>query len=472
MVRYTRYLQELCPNNPEHKAMNCDLERHLDYKYFQIMNITPETYFYEIPLENDELILTKSVLFRHYQRLADDKRYTDRASVRSASFEKDVYKLIVDLPKDKNHHLYVHIERFQLFVACDCGMPEHALCKHAYYGLFYLMHYKDMSLKPYYWPGLQQEVKEGYKYLDVNAYGHHVDITPKKEYGNLYKTGLGFSSDDVLTFSEKKSDAITLGNKDILGYAIVYTSSGRRSSHYTFLSPFIGKTSKDGKSIVAYHQYLRREKHFAHSVSMSNEQIMLNERCFDMFAISKSAFKSDSDLKNLNWSEVISPLLSLWQKVMPKLLQEKNLVACFNFYGLKYWQDKPKKIDMHPCKLSPHKIHISFILKQRKEDYTLVPTIRVNNATLTDFDKISLFMVDKNDHSFYLVNSVQDEVLLNWLKLFGYRLTILKHDIDDFKERFLNQISECYDVEYQLFGSKLKTAYKLTTTFNNSHNND
>ncbi|OCX54194.1 hypothetical protein BEL04_08000 [Mucilaginibacter sp. PPCGB 2223] len=434
------------------------------------MDITPETFFYEIPLENDEMILKKSVLFSHYHPPAEDKRYSDRASVRTASFERDIYKLLVDLHKEKKHHLYVHIERSHLFIACECGMPEHALCKHAYYGLFYLMHYKDMSLKPYYWPELQQEIDGGYKYIDVHAYDHHVDITPKIKYGNLYKIGLGFSSDDVLTFDNKKSDTIPVGNKEILGYAIVYTSAGRRSSHYTFLSPFVAKTSKDGKSIVSYYRYLRRDRHFVHSVDMSNEQIMLNERCFDMFEISKSAFKSDSNLKNLNWSEVIFPLLSLWQKAMPKLLQQENIVACHNFFGLRYWQDKPKKADMHKCKLSRDKICISFLLRERKEDYTLLPTIKVNNERLTDFDKISLFVIDKNSYSFYLVNSVQDEVLLNWLKLFGYKLTILKDHINDFKERFLNQISECYDVQFQSFGSKLKREYNPTINISSTDN--
>ena len=432
------------------------------------MEITPDTFFYVIPFENEDLILTKAVLFKHYKRPVEDKRYTDRASVGSVTFAKDVYKLSVDLPKEKKHSLYVHIERHELFVACDCGMAENALCRHAYYGLFYLMHYKDMSLKPYYWPELQQEIKETYKYLDIHVHGHHIDILPKKEYGNLFKVGLGFSADDQLTFAIKKSNELVIGSKNILGYAIVYTPVGHRSSHYTFVSPFIAKTSKDGQSISAYYQYLRRDRHFAHDVNLSNEQIMLNERCFDMFDIAKNAYKSNSDLKNPNWNEVLSPLFSLWQKVLPKLIHEENVIACYNFYGLKYRQDKPKKIDMHKCKISLDKMKISFTLRQRKEDYTLLLTIKINTMVLTDFDKISLFIVDKKDLSFFLVNSIQDEILLNWLALFGYKLTILKDHIEDFKARFLNHISDCYDVVYQPFGSKSKTLYDSTINFNNN----
>lgn len=422
--------------------------------------ISPDVFFYTIPLENDNLILSKEILFKHYQRNNEEQHFRDRATVGTVSYSKDLFTIPVSLPKEKKSQLYVHIERYEIYIACDCGMPGQILCRHAYYGLFYLMHYKDMNLKPYFWPGLLQEEKDGYKYLDVYVHGHHIDITPKKQFGNLYKVGVGFSTDDQLSFGIKKSAKDVLGNKEILGYAVIYSSPGYRGSHYTFLCPFIGKTSKNGQSIKAYHQYLRRDKHFKHALQLSNNQIMLNERCFDMFEIVKGAHKSNSDIKNLNWVEVVAPLLNIWQKSLTQLLQETNVVACHNYYGLKYWEDKPKKIDMHPCKITSDKITISFVLKQRKEDFILTPTISTPLGVITDYSKISLFIIDNATNKFFLVNSVQDEMLLNWLKLYSFRLTILKDHMIDFQSRFLNQINDCYEVFFQPFGSKGKINYQ------------
>ncbi len=216
--------------------------------------IPPDTFFYIIPFENDDLILTKEVLYKHFESPLKTKRHTDRTTIGSIIYGNDIFTVEVTVRYEQRKNLMVHIGRDEISVSCECGMPGGLLCQHAYYGLFKLMHYRDIDLKRYYWPGFNHQKKNKNTYLDITVNGHNVSFEPKKEYGNLYRLGLGFNFFETPTFEKKIEQKIipSYGNQEILGYAMVWTWLTLWSVHLPFIIPFIGKTNLGGDDIFSY----------------------------------------------------------------------------------------------------------------------------------------------------------------------------------------------------------------------------
>lgn len=121
--------------------------------------ILPDKFQYTIPLENDDLMLIKEVLYKHYT-VSNGNQRSLRVTVPAVKYDKGVFILSVEAENDQPHNVFVQIRRHDINVACDCGMPGNILCQHAYGGMFDLMHHRAMELEDYYWPGLEQEHKK------------------------------------------------------------------------------------------------------------------------------------------------------------------------------------------------------------------------------------------------------------------------------------------------------------------------
>jgi len=424
-------------------------------------DIPSDTFYYVIPLENDDLILTKEVLYKHYKSLNVNHRSL-RVTVPTVYYDKDTFVLSVEDEKAQPHNVFVQIKRHEIQVACDCGMPDNTLCQHAYGGMFDLMHHKDMELEDYYWPGLEQKHNKELKYLYVDAEGHHVNIYPRPAYGNIFKAEWGFSLDhyhqfDIGMLNEINKDTT---NKLVVGYNVIYTELGLWFSQLPMLMPFFGKTAKHSNQIVAYGHYLRKDKAITEDVVLTENQNALNEISHKMFTQVKSVGRQDNKANVQKWLDAVPILIKLWQKAIPMVFYEPHVYSSQG-EGHLTWNNKPVKSNMSNWRISSEQFVITFNLKGHKDHFILEPVIKSPAKHIAHCRKVPLFLIDAEDHTFYLVHSAQDEALLNWLRISGNKLTVLKEHFIDFHNRFLRQLSECYAVIYQPFNSTKKVAYSL-----------
>jgi hypothetical protein len=412
-------------------------------------------FFYTISLDN-ELTITKETLYNHYKHHPTKKHRSPWIRVFCLNYHYDVFTVGVLLANEKTFKIFLHLSKDELHVGCECGMPGEELCYHAYHGLFKLMHYHSMKLERYYWPELTTEHKGEFKFLEVDVNWANIKITPRKEYGNIYKKEFGFLDAEELTFEKQQQPEMSpsKGNQEVLGYALMYIRMNYANTHLPFIMPFIGTTNKAGDGIAFYQHYLRKDKPFTHNLKLTDEQIMLNEISYDMFKLSKSVGKQYNEVNTESWKAAAPIMLNLWRKVIPKLKYEKYVKSCYT-WGFKNWHDKPRKSDMHTSKILMDQLSISFVLKDKGEYFNLELLVKAGERNITPHAlKIPLFVMDTGTNTFYLVNSMQDENLLNWLSKYNSRLTVMKAHFENFKNRFLSPLSKCYLITNQVGKSK------------------
>lgn len=429
-------------------------------KRIKTINIlSPDIFFYTIPLENSELILKKEVLNKHYEPLPKGRNAHMGIHESYVSYANEIFKIAVYLVNVEVKHIYLHINIDEIQVACECGMPGGKLCAHAYFGLHRILWYREeISLKTYYWPGITAEEKGKNKFLDIKLGDYHILIEPKKEYGAIYRTGLGFDGADKLKLEKQEDNpaALTAGSRLVLGYALVYDSLFYASAHLPFLLPFIAETNKKGDQIAYYKNYLHRDQ--SAPIKLTHDQIILNEMCFDMYDIAVGVGRLPDSRRFEQWQDVIPTMIDLWRKVIPKLQYQTYVKSTLSF-GYKNWTKRPRKLDTRNCRIQADNLLITFLLKEHEDHYTLELVTKLRYGTLSSkHRKVPLFIHDQGIDWFYLVTSQQDDKLLNWLDESSNKLTILKTHFAEFQITFLNQLSKIYQVIF-----KHKESRKLTT---------
>lgn len=144
--------------------------------------LSPDTFFFTIPFENDQLILTKQVLNKYYEPVPKDRELYRSAFESYISYEKEIIKIAVYLVDVEVKYIYLHMAIDELHVACDCGMPGDKLCAHAFFGLHRLIWpRKEVCLEKLYWPGISAGAISKNKFLDVKLSSHRLLIEPKKQ---------------------------------------------------------------------------------------------------------------------------------------------------------------------------------------------------------------------------------------------------------------------------------------------------
>lgn len=431
----------------------------------KLQTILPEDLdFFILPLNEGSLEITKAIVDRFYQPLPIGSRAYSGTSVTYLSFENEVATATVSMSNESPHKLYLHVELWELHVACECRMKgTDGVCKHAYFGLHELM-WRDgrYNLTGIYWPGITGVIKGENRFLSVKPSHSHITVSPRDEYGGIYRAGLGFAGAQSLTFDKPgvvnpQTLPIAL---DVFGYTIVYSKGYYIGGHLPFLMPFTGRLYKNGQGMSYYHQFVSRETSAA--LSLTDEQKTLNVMCYDMQAVVLSIGPLPEARHWDSWQHAVPDLLGYWRKAIAMLANQPLLYATVS-HGLKEWGVKPKKHRTAPCKVSSDKISISFVLHEHEEYYALEPVIKAGGQEIQmRYNKYPLFVVDAPRNHFCLVSSQQEENLLNWLQDQHWRLTIIRPHLDDFHERFLSKLMVCYPVVYMPLKSRKKVAYNLT----------
>ncbi|GAA4329149.1 hypothetical protein GCM10023149_33620 [Mucilaginibacter gynuensis] len=413
--------------------------------------LPPDTFFFKIPLENDRLLLGKEVVDKYYEPLPRDYRSLHRIKYDYVHFANDILTVKLELFKEKALNIYLHVEPEELHVACDCGMPGEKLCAHAFFGLHKLMwRYDETDLNHYYWPGIIGKGKNKERFVKITQSTFQLDIRPRKEYGLVYKPGFGFPELHDLNLEKPQETVIDTtknnGSTQVMGFALQFNSRQHPTSHLPFLVPYIATMNKKGDQVAYYHNYLRRDKPKPHHIKQTNNQIMLQEFCYDQWETARSTGHPDREGHAAAWKKASVVMFNLWRKIIPKLQQETWFHSIYS-YGFKNWQDKPRKYMMQPCQVSAGGVAVSFLLSDKNDHYLLEPVCRINGKEMgLAYRKTPLFIVHAVTNHYYLVGSLQEDELLNWFADHGNRVTILKEHFDDFRERFLNSLAECYPV--------------------------
>lgn len=445
-------------------------------KTIKTMSNTKVTYdnlfFYAIPLENKELLLRKTVLNRHYPAYKKLPKEKSGMYFIFTDYRDGIFTLVMQQDDIPFVQIYLGIEKDTIYVACDCGMPGAVLCEHAYKGLINIGYGQNRKLERYYWPGFEPGSDGVSKYLDIDITRLEAYISPRTDFGNLYRRDLGFKNQSVIIFDHKFPESAKRkeGARQVLGYQLLYNRYSFYRNHLPFLLPFVGTTTKSGDDIGYYDYYLIKEKQFSHGLNLSNDQIILNEISNAMFEIATSVEQNKVKGEySAETKEYMPLMLDLWRKAIPQLRFEQYLKSIYS-HSSSCYRDRPRKTDAKPSRITMDDLEISFILSDQGDYYQLRPVVKTDGRDISEhYYKVSLFVIEPitlTNFHFHLIGNLQDEYLLNWLSETYNKLTILKQDFESFHEKFLRQLGECYQIFYLPFKGKNLRPYNLNSIKN------
>jgi len=406
--------------------------------------LSPNTFFYTIPLEKPKQRLTREELAKHFT-VPKGRRAHMGIHTEYKGFKNGLISVNVKLPDNSEHMLFLHVGLTELDVACTCGMPDKNLCYHAYMGLHSLTWHHYLDLDSYYWPGFMADEKVKDKFFSTEVTKNWIAVKPKAKYGNIFKSTIGFEDNKQLSLVKPvTATTIPTGGQQAIAYCLTYNVGSHSNLHLPVLMACLGVTGKHNNDIVSFKQFNRRDKPIPGVAYNANQQ-QLNEISFQQYDTSIRHYGLTGEGKKKEAAKAKHEMLNLWERAIPLLLNEKYNY-CYYTYWLKYLKDKPRKADMRNCRYSIERPTLSFILKFHQDHFSFVAVVTVNGRPLKFKFKPHLFVFDDTTELCYLMPSVQDDDLLMWVLSNNKRLTVLKEHFKEFHDTFLNKVSSFYPV--------------------------
>ncbi|HEK20060.1 MAG: hypothetical protein C0191_00045 [Mucilaginibacter sp.] len=407
--------------------------------------IPADLFFYPIPLTQPDQWLTQEDLYEHFEPPKGRKEYMGNKE-EFISFEYGIATIKLKLINDSEYLLYLHVEKEELHIACTCGMPDEKLCFHAFIGLYNLTWLsKKFDCQTLYWPRFYKD-NTAKKFLDVRITRGNLYVEAKPEYGAVYRSGIGLVNYSFPTLIEHATNTLSTkaGDTNTYAYALCYAPDPFRDRHYPVLIPFYGKTNKSGSNVDNFSLFVLPDKGSEPNNNHPYWQ-QLNDFSKRMYELMRPlTYKSDLGDKEL-WQQAKETIFDLWQKALP-LLINCPYNQSYLLYALRYLREKPMKGSMKPCRYCLERPVLTFILSTHGEYLKLSVEVTVGSRVILVQHKPHFFILDEQTGYCYLIRSIQDDVLLNWMVDNNNQITVLKDDFVEFDNDIISKLASSYPV--------------------------
>lgn len=397
--------------------------------------------FYSIPLENDYTLTDEAL------EMCVDSRTLKQAGwfypdLKLQSF-KDGTAAILNKSDKTFFTLSIKVEPEKLLVSCSCNMPVEKLCLHAFKALSRLVVYDDLgNLKRFMPNGAAQTVFENRKYFETKA-GLQNMFKPKAALGSVYvvKEPLaGYSINDVLALPAELP--VKIETKETAMCYIIMIS--RRADFLPFLLPCLGKLNKAGNNIKSFGSYLSGiQKEY--DALLTEEQRTLNSICLDMWKqIEKLPHRLIHEDMLYNETADLSNVFNLWQKAIPLLQQQHTYTH--PYFRKRQLKGKPSLSRMEKINIKKTLPAIQFKLTDKGAFHQLEMNLVVNGKTINNYKTMDTFFIGEGNNA-YLLSSIRDAAIAEWMERSGKRITVFKEHFAQFKNSFLQPLEKYYLVK-------------------------
>ncbi|MGF7230116.1 hypothetical protein [Arachidicoccus sp.] len=367
----------------------------------------------------------------------------DYISLNFISFKDNCLQFKAD-NSDWETIIRLEIAADKLMVTCHCGNQSDKICVHAFKVLDEII----TARGDYYFERYQPAGKIALSLKHPQFFTKTVDgieqyFRPKKQLGTIYQ----FTNENITLPLESllQLPAVTQQTPATLNSAMVYMlmfPPNKRFTNPTFLLPCLGIKNKEGTDLKAFEKFLSgTEKDY--EKNLTEEQKTVNRWCYEIWKHAENANRYLIDEENDQ--DKIQAIFCLWEKVVP-LLQRQENVYQLPFFGTRYLKGKPLKKYMHRIIINSERAKLFFQLTNKDAYYQLALKIEIGNKVVSQFDASITFFIVIN-YQYYLVASLRDAGILEWMHQAHNRITIFKEHFADFEESCLNQLRKYYPVK-------------------------
>ncbi len=397
---------------------------------------------------DDPYVLTEEALKEQVDPLIQRRRNWHYPKLEFTGVQ-DARLTLMNTSRNVSHELNIGIAPDKLHVSCDCGLPAETLCVHAYNALLQIIWFGGTHYFKQYRPKGRAEMAAAHgKYFEKKTGDAGIKIIPKKNLGSVYYlTGKleGAALTEILKLPGTSPAPQRPASETALTYMLVNASW--REKCLPFLLPCLGKLNTAATGIRGFHHFISgTEKEY--DPYLTEEQRTLNGICCEM---AKQAEKLPGTIGECMAipaaSGPLSLLFGLWQKAIPLLQQQEYL---YNFYLNRKRELRGKPIKRHLREIEIHDDTpgLRFRLTDKGPFYLLEIEVWLKGRKLDGDEFTTAFFIEKFQE-LYLLSSLRDVALAEWMGKHGGRITIFKEHFSAFEQDFLQPLREYYPVIYK-----------------------
>lgn len=375
-----------------------------------------------------------------------DKRLWSFPRLAFISFQDQTLILQVSRIDGPSYYITLRIEPENLYVSCSCGMSVEKLCVHALKSLERIVLFESIR-SPFFDKfrsnGIVETCLKHPQYFKKTTHGINLHFTPKKLSGGIYN----FSDDtNWLSFSEmlslpEPSDKIMPDTNRAMTYMIIFHNSPWQHRP-PFLTPCLGVLTKSKDDIKSFDRFLsgtgKNDEHH-----LTENEKYLNKLCYEMWQNTENTNRSLVGSTKDNLSK-LKKLFSLWESALPYLSMQEYVFR-HPFLRLRNLQGKPKKNYARSINIRRERPQLSFKLSDKGAYYRLDLKVSIANKIVAAFDADLAFFIRSED-KYYLISSLKDIAVLDWMRPMKNNLIIFKEHYQEFQELYLVPLKRNYRV--------------------------
>lgn len=346
----------------------------------------------------------------------------------------------------RSYRLSLQVVGNELLVVCGCEEKGTTLCEHGYNALrsiiFYLGEHYFQKLRP----GGVMELALAHRTLFNKVESRNgLDVSTRPELKTVYKLDEKAGAIDLVTVMELPG---TLLENNFLSAGLALSYVVILPSRYRFLPaviPCMGKLNKTGTAIKSFDKFLSGlQKEYA--AQLTHNQRELNKACFSLWKTVEpmpGSLLDEAERKSILDNYIA--IWSAWQHIIP-LLQKQPFVYSYPSYHLRDLKGKPRMGRIAPVQISSKPPTLKFVLTEKAVFYTLELQIWIHKDLLEGYDaEMPLFIL--YGRTLYLLDSIRDAVITEWMCRSGGRITIFKEHFGEFEKGCLALLRANYPVK-------------------------
>lgn len=396
---------------------------------------------YTIPL--DGYRLSPEALAAHTHPTYLRKRSWDHANIEFIDWVDGGLELLLTR-RPFIYRCWLSVQPGQLQVRCSCQPEEDGvLCLHAYKALQgFIVHRGDDCFERYR-PGGPVAIAFTHRACYNIQWNHYqLYVRPKSALGEVYIPGTSQPRWAVRRAAPAPPQNAAAPPAKTACYFIIQSA---RRELLPVLVPCMGTPGKGGSFIKWFDPFFSGTKK-EYDQLLTPEQKALNLLCYHLWQAAEALPGTAPDDGGPEMQEQMDRLFHLWQQAYCALPAQPH-VYVYNLWRRRELKGKPERKKTRKIQPCPGQPGLQFRLAQQEDLYQLTASAHTAaGRPLADWDASLPFFIMEND-KLYLLASLKQALIANWVYQTGNRVTIFKELYPAFEKEVLQELGTACRIE-------------------------
>ena len=361
----------------------------------------------------------------------------------------------------RSFKLIIQVLKDHLVVNCSCGHQHSRICEHAFAGLFKIIWYMGegyfRKLQPL---GLMEMAFAHKRYFDRQESTAGLDIAVRPELSSIFwlapkaellniRSILQLPSATLKQEITRMPSTNTVEVNNTYGMAYLFVIVARNRLLPAII-PCMGTLNKQQSAIKSFRHFqgsLQKESR----LHVTGDQQFLNATGYQLWELVETQPGHIINAPAIKFFlKKLTAIFNAWRQMIP-VLQKQPFVYSYEVYAVKELKRKLQKHKTKQIGFSIQVPELRFVLKDKPHFYLLQMQVWINNKRVSGCDTRATFFIN-HQKFFYLLGSIRDAAIAQWMHLSGECIAIFKEHFAKFENEILTPLRRCYSVSIETNG--------------------